>query len=52
VKVSQFGWLTIPTKDSPLQLEELGIEWIVDHKRFLNENNVIVSFDLEYGSYD
>ena len=28
--VSQLGWFTMPTKDSPLQFLELGIEQIVD----------------------
>jgi len=29
-KISQLGWLATPTKDSPSQLLELGVDRIVD----------------------
>ena len=34
VNVSQLGWLTTLTNDSPSQLFELEMEWMVDQDSF------------------
>ena len=32
INISQLGWFTMPTRVSPLQFEELRIEWIEDQE--------------------